>query len=60
MKKIYETNNVNLFWGSYAINNEYILAPIYNALGIKGPERDTHGLFKASHNPKVERFWMYK
>ena len=60
MKQIYETNNVNLFWGSYAVNNEYILAPIYNAIGIKGTDRDFHGLFKANHNPKVERFWMYE
>jgi hypothetical protein len=60
MKEIYETNNVNLFWGSYAINNEYILAPIYNALGIKGPVKDTYGLFSAEHKPEVERFWMYK
>ena len=60
MKQIYETNSVNLFWGSYAVNNEYILAPIYNAIGIRGPEKDTHGLFRAKHNPEVERFWMYK
>lgn len=60
MKEIYEKNSVNLFWGSYAINNEYILAPIYNALGIKGPERDTFGLFHADHKPRIERFWMYK
>lgn len=60
MKEIYETKNVNLFWGSYAINNEYILAPIYDAIGIKGPEKDFMRLFNAKHNPEVERFWMYK
>lgn len=59
MKEIYETNNVNLFWGSYAINNEYILAPIYDALNIRGPQKDFVGLFNAKHNPRVERFWMY-
>lgn len=59
MKEIYETNNVNLFWGSYAINNEYILAPIYDALNIRGTQKDFVGLFNAKHNPQVERFWMY-
>lgn len=60
IKEVYETNNVNLFCGSYAVNNEYILAPIYNAIGIKGTKSDFDGLFKAKHRPDVERFWMYK
>jgi len=57
VKEMYEAKKVNLFWGRYAVNNEYILAPIYNALGIKGTDYDVFGLFEAKHNSKVERFW---
>tara|TARA_R110002167_G_scaffold347747_1_gene558737 strand:- start:66 stop:845 length:780 start_codon:yes stop_codon:yes gene_type:complete len=58
MLHIYKNNSQNLFWGSYAINNEYILAPIYNTLNIKGAVEDFGGLFDCKHSPDVERFWM--
>lgn len=55
---IYKTKNTHLFQGGYAVNNEYILAPIYNALNILGPSYDTPSLFNVNHNPEVERFWL--
>ena len=58
IKYIYDTNNIHLFQGSYAVNNEYILAPIYNALSMVDPEHDVVNLFHAKHNPEEERFWM--
>lgn len=58
MQIIYETNSQNLFWGSYAVNNEYILAPIYNAIGITGTTYDFGGLFNCLHQPEIERFWL--
>lgn len=57
MVRIYEEDKVNLFAGSYAVNDEYILGPIYNALGIKGPVKD-YRLFNAKHVPHIERFWL--
>ena len=57
MVRIYEEGKVNLFAGSYAVNDEYILGPIYNALGIKGPAKD-YRLFNAQHVPHIERFWL--
>jgi len=57
MIRIYQEGKVDLFAGSYAVNDEYILAPIYNALRIQGPKRD-YNLFNAQHNPEVERFWL--
>ena len=58
IKYIYDTNNMHLFQGSYAVNNEFILAPIYNALSMVGPEHDVSNLFHAKHDPEKERFWM--
>jgi len=57
IKYIYDTNNIHLFQGSYAVNNEFILAPIYNALSIVGPVGDVN-LFYPQHNPEEERFWL--
>jgi len=60
MFTLYKENKINDFGGWYAINDEYILAPIYNALHIKGPKDDNYiNLFKVKHNPSEERFWMY-
>jgi len=57
MVKIYKEDKVNLYAGSYAVNDEYILGPIYSAIGIKGPVED-HQLFIAEHVPHIERFWL--
>jgi len=57
MVKLYDGDLIKHYQGSYAVNNEYILAPIYNAIGIK-PGKTYGGLFTAKHNPKEERFWM--
>ena len=56
----YKEDKIKDFRGWYAINDEYILAPIYNALGFKQPETDNyHNLFSPNHNPQEERFWIY-
>lgn len=57
MVKLYEKDLIKKFQGSYAVNNEYILAPIYDAIGIKAG-KTLSGLFVVKHNPKEERFWM--
>ena len=60
MFTLYKEDKVKDFGGWYAVNDEYILAPIYNALGFKAPENDNyHSLFLAKHNPQEERFWIY-
>lgn len=60
MFTLYRENKIKDFAGSYAVNDEYILAPIYNALGIKEPKTDNYqSLFVPNHNPQVERFWSY-
>lgn len=56
MFTLYRSNEIVNFAGGYARNDEYILAPIYNALNIRKP--DTYiRLFTPQHNPSVERFW---
>jgi len=52
---LYETDNMKHFVGGYVINDEYILAPVYNAMKIK--HKFNHALFDVKHNAKVERFW---
>lgn len=60
MFTLYKENKINNFRGWYAINDEYILAPIYKALSIEGPKDDNcTELFIVNHNPKEERFWIY-
>jgi len=58
IEHLYKTNEINYFRGSYVINDEYILAPIYNALSLN--KREAHCLeriFDVNHNVKEERFW---
>lgn len=58
MFMLYEADKIKLFQGGYAVNDEYILAPIYNALGITRDEKfDQHMLFDVRHNQAEERFW---
>lgn len=61
MSILYREDQIKYFGGWYAVNDEYILAPIYNALGMKGPSDFglSVGLFRVNHNPEEERFWMY-
>ena len=60
MITLYKEDKIKGFGGWYAINDEYILAPIYNALSIKGCNHDNfYNLFHPKHNPEEERFWMY-
>lgn len=54
--QIYSQNKMKLFGGPYVRNDEFILGPIHNALGIKGPSVD-YSLFDARHDPCTERFW---
>ena len=57
---LYRENKIKDFGGWYAVNDEYILAPIYNALNIDGPRDDNYvSLFNVKHNPAEERFWLY-
>ena len=59
MKFIHEQNIVRLYAGSYAVNDEYILAPIFNALNITWEQKPSYPqFFHVQHNPKLERFWM--
>jgi hypothetical protein len=57
---LYREDKIKDFGGWYAVNDEYILAPIYNALKIEGPRNDNYvALFDVQHNPAKERFWLY-
>ena len=58
---IYIEGKMRDFKGGYARNDEYILAPIYNASGITMPDNlDIYvSLFRVKHNSKEERFWAY-
>lgn len=60
IQKLYEHNKMRFFWGSYAVNDEYILAPIYNVFGIhQSNEKFSYAeLFEVNHDP-AERFWSY-
>lgn len=59
MKLVYERNIVKLYAGSYAVNDEYILAPIFDALKITWEtNRPYPQLFDVRHNREVERFWL--
>lgn len=56
---LYKENEIHNFQGSYAVNDEYILAPILNSVGINPPPNDSYiRMFSANHQPTVERFWM--
>jgi len=58
---LYDENLIRLYRGSYVINDEYILAPIYNSLNLS-KNRDTnhgmkYGFFDVVHNVGKERYW---
>lgn len=61
VKELYEKDERKLYYGWYCQNEEYILAPIYNAIGLKNPEGGMGsyvGLFTVKHNTHEDRFWM--
>ena len=61
MKYLYDTDNIKHFRSSYVINDEYILAPIYNVFHLnKRYEHATSRIFIVNHEPEKERFWMFK
>jgi len=60
IETLYENGKIDLFRGHYVINDEYILAPIYNALNLS--KRDVHctsRMFEVRHNALYERFWRF-
>lgn len=60
MKQLYANGDIRHFRSSYVINDEYILAPIYNVFGLnKRHEHSTSRIFIVNHEPERERFWMY-
>lgn len=61
MKELYASGDIKHFRSSYVINDEYILAPIYNVFELnKRHEHSTSRIFMVKHEPERERFWMYK
>lgn len=51
------STQINRFVGSYVVNDEYILAPIYNAFGFNKDGIDLIGpIYLVNPDPK-ERFW---
>lgn len=55
---IYNNNLLRLYQGSYANNDEFILAPIYNALKLnKRHQHCATDIFEVNHDPIRERFW---
>lgn len=58
MVYIYTNNLLRLYAGSYANNDEFILAPIYNAFRLNLEHQHSgFGIFEVNHNPLKERFW---
>jgi hypothetical protein len=56
---VYENNFMKHFQGWYAKNEEYIIAPIYNVLGLnKRTNQANNYIFDTYNNPNKERFWM--
>lgn len=56
---LYIENKTHFHVGSYAMHDEFLLAVIYNVIGIYPPESLSinHNIFDVRHNPKEERFW---
>lgn len=55
---LYETNQIMRYSGAYNINDEYILAPIYNMFGLNlQHEHAVYPIFVPFHDVKKERFW---
>lgn len=57
---IYSNNLIRLYQGSYANNDEYILAPIYNVLNLNKAltHAGGHAYFSVNHEPRKDRYWV--
>lgn len=56
---LYETKLINRFKGSYNVNDEYILAPIYDMFKLNWYSRHAgYPIFEVNHDIGKERFWM--
>ena len=68
IETLYENGEMHNFASSYAINDEFILGPIYNALNLSKTHTNTwhvpfdnpsRSIFDVKHNAMYERFWKY-
>lgn len=68
VETLYENEEILHFKGSCVINDEYILAPIYNALNLNKRhchclqvplDKPSASIFDVRHNAIYERFWRY-
>lgn len=64
VEKLYENGHMKLFYGQYARNDEYIMGPVYNALGITQNKFHHYrcdilckGLFTVKHGQLTERYF---
>jgi hypothetical protein len=58
VEHLYQINYMHVFRGTYVINDEYILGPIYNVLNLN--KREVHcnsPIFVVKHAILKERFW---
>ena len=56
IEKLYSTKKISVFKGSYVINDEYILAPLYNTFKFT-ISPDIFRIFTVNHDQINERFW---
>lgn len=56
IEKLYSTKKMYVFEGSYVINDEYILAPLYNTSKFT-ISPDIFRIFTVNHDQTNERFW---
>jgi hypothetical protein len=56
IEKLYSTKKISVFEGSYVINDEYILAPLYNIFKFT-ISPDIFRIFTVKHDSENERFW---
>lgn len=61
IEKLYEKGIMNKFKGGYAVNDEYVLAIIYDYMkfNFASLNKDFSHFLKVKHNPKQERYWEY-
>lgn len=57
IEKLYLKEKISIFKGSYVINDEYILAPLYNISKFT-IFQDTSQIFTVNHDQINERFWL--
>lgn len=66
IETLYENDEIKHFNGSYVVSDEYILAPIYNALNLTKRKLNclqiplddpSSSIFETKHNSTYERFW---